>query len=419
MSSLRILLIVENLPYPSFKGGDLRNWQNVNGLMKFGQVGVFGLCSNDARFGKAPREGIVLWLSSKDPMLAFPPAEDRNLAGRAWLFSESGHPADIYYSERAAAELEDIASDFDPQVVVIERLWLHRYIEHVKRPHRRIVLDSHNVEAALYREIAHTIDGNDFRARLMRDALPARTEMIERQAIQGVDQVWVCSGEDEQLIRSAYGSSAPTYVVPNGVEVDSYDAARERRYEHPKAVHPKGKCIIFPAMFAYSPNARAAHFLIEEVFPRLVAFSKDCQLLLVGSMPTPQMIDMAKNEQRLLVTGAVADVRPYLASASATVVPLFEGSGTRYKILEAFAAKVPVISTAKGAQGLEVRNGEHLLIAETAAEFAEAVEKLWVNECLASKLTERALSLVKERYSWGVINGSIENAIHELGLRSS
>jgi glycosyltransferase involved in cell wall biosynthesis len=184
-------------------------------------------------------------------------------------------------------------------------------------------------------------------------------------------------------------------------------------------VCPSGKCIIFTAIFGYLPNARAANFLIEEVFPRLAATGENRQLLLVGSMPTRQMIAAAMNNKQILVTGAVADVRPYIAAASAMVVPLFEGGGTRYKILEAFAAKVPVISTAMGAQGLQVKPGEHLLIAESAAEFVDAMKQLWTDQRLVNKLTEKGLALVKENYSWDVTARTIKKAINELGPMSS
>ena len=418
MASLRTLLIAENLPYPTFKGGDLRNWQNVNGLMKVGEVGVFGLCSNDARPTEITRPRLALWRSSTDLGLTFPPPEGRKLSSRAWFLNASGHPADMYYSDYAAAEIEHILSDFNPHLVVIERLWLHRYFDCVKRRDCRIVLDCHNVEASLYRQIANSMEGNDLRARLMRDALPARTELIEGQAVQAVDQVWVCSDEDKRLMTSRYGASAPVHVIPNGLDFDSYDATRKKCYTLPRGMRQSGKAIIFTAMFGYSPNAKAANFLIEEVFPRLAAAGENHQLLLVGSMPTRQMIAASKNERRILVTGAVADVKPYMAAASAMVVPLFEGGGTRYKILEAFVAKVPVISTAIGVQGLHVKDGKHLLIAQTAAEFAGALEKVWTDQGLVNKLTENALTLVKERYSWDVTARAIETAINELGLIS-
>jgi glycosyltransferase involved in cell wall biosynthesis len=411
-------VIAENLPYPTFKGGDLRNWQNVNALMKIGEVGVFGLCSNDTRRA-VPQPELALWRSSADPDLAFPPQENRKLAARGWLVSESGHPADLYYSERAAAEIEDLVSEFDPHLIVLERLWLHRYINHVNGPNRRIVLDNHNVEAALYRQIAASMDGDDLRGRLMRSALPARTEMIERQAVQAVDQVWVCSNEDERLLGALYGATAPIRVVPNGLDIDGYNAVHNGVCARPKTVLVNDKAVIFPAMFAYSPNARSADFLIEQVFPRLLATAPNCQLLLIGGMPTPQMIEAAIKESRIVVTGAVPDVRPYLAAASLMIVPLFEGSGTRYKILEAFAAKVPVISTAQGAQGLEVEDGKYLLIAESAGEFADAAKRLWADKRLAHELTESALALVKERYSWQAVSRSIEKAVNELTTTSS
>lgn len=419
MASLRTLVIAENLPYPTFKGGDLRNWQNVNGLMKVSEVGVFGLCSNDARRTASPRPGLAFWRSSTDPGLTFPPPEDRKLSSRAWFLNASGHPADMYYSDHAAVEIEHILSDFDPHIVVIERLWLYRYLACVKRPDCRIVLDCHNVEASLYRQIANSMEGDDLRARLMRDTLPARTELIEGQAVQAVDQVWVCSDEDERLMRSRYAASAPIHVIPNGLDFESYEATRKKGCAPPRGVRQSSKAIIFTAMFGYSPNARAAKFLIEEVFPRLAEAGENHQLLLVGSMPTRQMIAASKNEREILVTGAVADVHPYMAAASAMVVPLFEGGGTRYKILEAFAAKIPVISTAIGAQGLQVKDGEHLLIAETAAEFAGALEQVWTDQRLVNKLTESALTLVKEHYSWDVTARAIEAAINELGSMSS
>ena len=418
MASLRTLLIAENLPYPTFKGGDLRNWQNVNGLMKVSEVGVFGLCSNDARPTENPRPGLAFWRSSTDPGLAFPPRADRKLFSRAWFLNARGHPADVYYSDYAATEIEHILLDFNPHIVVIERLWLHRYFDRVKQRDCRIVLDCHNVEAPLYQQIANSVEGDDLRARLMRDALPARTELIERHAVRAVDQVWVCSGADERRMRSQYAASAPIHVIPNGLDFERY-ATQIKGYAPPRGVRQGVKAIIFTAMFGYSPNARAAKFLIEEVFPRLVARGENRQLLLVGSMPTRQMIAASKNERGILVTGAVPDVRPYMAAASAMVVPLFEGGGTRYKILEAFAAKVPVISTAIGAEGLQVNNGEHLLIAENAAEFVVALEQVWMDRGLVNKLTENALTLVKEHYSWDATDKAIEVAINELGSMSS
>jgi glycosyltransferase involved in cell wall biosynthesis len=327
-----------------------------------------------------------------------------------------GHPADVYYSDAAAAEIDHILADFDPHIVVMERLWLYRYIDCLKRTNCRIVLDSYNIEASVYRQIANSIAGDDLRAKLMRDALPRRTEVIEKQAVEAVDQLWVCSDEDEQIMRSLYEPSAPICVIPNGLDLDSYDGVQKKSDTGPQGASPTRKSIIFTAMFGYPPNVRAANFLIGELFPRLLAGDSSCQLLLVGAMPTSQMCAAAEKDRRIIVTGAVADVRPYIAAASVMVVPLTEGGGTRYKILEAFAARVPVVSTAVGAQGLKVKDGEHLLIAERVGDFATAIEQIVTDARLANRLTERAFELIKERYSWEFTTRSIERAIAALGV---
>ena len=416
MNRLRTLIIAENLPYPTLKGGDLRTWQNVNALMRIGEVGVFGLCSNDPRGAEGVREGMAFWRTSTDPALAHPPKQDRILAARAWFLSPTGHPADLYYSCGAAGEIAALIYEFKPHIIVIERLWLYRYIERIKRFNCRVILDSHNVETALYRQIGDSICGDDLQARLMRETLPSRTETIERQAMHAVDQIWVCSERDRGLVKQLYGPRVSIHVVPNGVNLDSYKTGPVGNDPYPRDAEPTGRSLIFPAMFAYPPNSKAALFLVDEIFPLLAKLTADFQLLLIGSMPTAAILKAAQKDSRIVVTGAVRDMRRYFAAASAMVVPLFEGGGTRFKILEAFAAAVPVISTAKGAEGLHVKHGTHLLLAERPGEFVDAVKRLWADERLSSRLVANARALMKRRYSWDVASRRIDKAVGELSV---
>jgi glycosyltransferase involved in cell wall biosynthesis len=181
-------------------------------------------------------------------------------------------------------------------------------------------------------------------------------------------------------------------------------------------VNPTGKVLIYPAVYGWKPNVVAALFLIQEFFPRLAGASPDCQLLIAGARPTLEMITAAEGEPRIVITGSVPDMRPYLAAVSAMIVPLFQGGGTRFKILEAFAANLPVISTAKGAEGLAVRDGTHLLIAETADEFVQAVHRLWNDERLARELAANGLELVQQSYSFEATGRRIAQAVGELCL---
>ena len=410
---LRTLVLAQNLPYPTFAGMDLRNWQNIHGLARISEVGVFGLHSNDPRGRDNPPLSLAFWRTSNDPALTYP-LPHQKLAARAWLLDPLGHPSDLYYSDYAAAEINELLERLRPDFVVLEGLWLHRYIPALKGQRCRLVLDLHAVETAMFGELAASAVGDDLKSKLFREVLPVRVQRIERQAANAVDQIWVCSEQDRHLMKQLHAPFAPIHVVPNAVDVDHYAGPRGglRRCAEPAA--PGWRTLIYPAVFHWEPNATAADFLIEEVFPRLARVFPDCRLLLVGASPTPSMIAAAEREARIVVTGGVPDTFPFLAAAGAMAVPLWQGGGTRLKILEGLAAAVPIISTRKGAEGLAVEHGTHVLVAENAEEFVAAIERVWSDLDFARHLTANGLALLKRAYSWDVSSRCIAKAIAAL-----
>ena len=413
MGSLRTLVIGQNLPYPTFAGMDLRNWQNINGLARIGEVGVFGLHSNDPRSKKEPPLSLGFWRASTDPALTYPLPKKKLLA-RAWLLTPLGHPSDLYYSDAAASEIVELMESFRPErrrdrgTVAAP---LHSAPQAPPLPHcagppqcgrSKVSADWRvNVRRRL-------------QARLFREILPGRVRVIEHQAANAVDQIWVCSQEDARLLEEVHQPSAPIHVVPNTVDVDHYESVRARLCPRPESVAPTRRTLIFPAVFQWEPNAAAANFLIEEFFPDFAQVFPDCQLLLVGGLPTPSMMDAAKGDQRIVVTGVVPDVLPFFAAASVMVVPVLQGGGTRLKILEGFAANVPVVSTHKGAEGLAVEERTHLLFAEDVREFVDAVKQIWTEEGPAKHLAANGLDLVTHAYSWNVSSRRIIQAIAAL-----
>jgi glycosyltransferase involved in cell wall biosynthesis len=389
---------------------DLRNWQNLHGLTNLGDVGVLGLHSNDDRRQRPPPLKLAFWRASSDPALSFPLPKTK-LEARAWLLDPMGHPSDLYYSDVAAAEIGEIMDSFRPQIVLMEGVWLHRYIPLLKRHRCRLVLDLHAVEAAMFGEIAASTQGDDLRAKLFRNVLPDRVKLIERKAANAVDQIWLCSEQDGRLMQELYEPCLPIRIVPNAVDVDHYAAVRANLCARPEWLVPTKRSLIFPAVFQWEPNAYAANFLIEEVFPRLAGIFPDCQLLLVGGLPTPSMAAAAERDSRIVVTGGVPDMLPFFAAATAMAVPLWQGGGTRLKILEGLAANVPIVSTKKGAEGLAVKDGTHLLFAENAGEFVDAITQIWSDERFAKNLADHGLALVHRAYSWDVSTHRITQAI--------
>jgi len=414
----RVLVLAESLPWPCVKGGDLRCWQNVNALAEVADVGVFGLCSNDARRARAPDRPLAFWTTSTDPALTSPPPKDLRLGARAWLLDPNGHPSDLLHSPRADEEIARRLAEFQPSAVLVEGVWLHGYLPGLRAADCRIILDCFNVESVLYRELARTSDRPGLEGRVIRDVLPDRTESIERSAVAAVDQVWVCSEEDERRLVELYSPESPVFVIPNGLDVRRSDSSSRggRRVESPD----DELTIVFPAIFSYFPNAFAAEFLIDQMFPRLVAAADvACRLHLVGAMPTAAMLAAAEHDSRITVTGAVKEMAPHLAGCSVMAVPLFHGGGTRLKILEAFAAGVPVVSTSKGAEGLGVEHGRELLIADTAQDFVDRILEIHGDPTLAQRLTDAARALLVERFSWEKIAPQIHRAVRRILDRRS
>jgi len=395
---IRALVLASALPFPPRYGGAIRTWQNVVALSRMGPVAVFGL-RTDSR-SAAPLSEIEVWRTSSA-------GSPTNREGESldWLRGPGAVPADAYFSPGAWAEIEALLDEFAPDVVVVETLDLYRYVEPLKARGAVVILDCHNAAGALERELSQwpTISRP---AALIRTKLAERVEEVEATTLARVDQVWACSERDAALLRACAGSEVPVVVVPNTVDVDHYTFNPERSRE---------RTLVYPAMFAYLPSETAALLLIDEVMAPLAEEFSDARLMLIGRNATRAMASAAAANPRVTVTGPVEDMRPYLATAGAMPVPLFGGGGTRIKILEAFAAGIPVASTAKGVEGLDVEAGKHYLPAEDGPGFIEAISTLWSDAGTGRRLSHESRELVRKEYSWPVAQCAIAAALSSLG----
>jgi glycosyltransferase involved in cell wall biosynthesis len=148
----------------------------------------------------------------------------------------------------------------------------------------------------------------------------------------------------------------------------------------------------------YHANVDAVRWFVREIWPAVAQKYPDLEFIIVGRNPTFEVRQLASH--RIKVTGTVEDVRPYYASALGLVAPLRVGSGTRLKILEAMSAEVPVVSTRLGAEGIDVQNDVHLLLADSEAEFSAAIDTIATSVPTRSRLTGAARDLVVSRYDW-------------------
>ncbi len=191
-------------------------------------------------------------------------------------------------------------------------------------------------------------------------------------------------------------------VIPNGIDLASYTPPSDPREPH---------LLLFTGNFEYAPNVDAAKYLVKAILPRIREQVPEAMLLLVGNAPPDDV--RALGSKRVLVTGRMPDLKPYLANAAVYICPLRFGAGIKNKVLEALAMGCPVVATPISIDGIAARDGHELLIAEGDA-LADAVVRLLRDQSLAAQLGANGRRLIEERYAWGQVAATYETLYGEV-----
>lgn len=261
------------------------------------------------------------------------------------------------------------------------------------------LLFQHNVEAMIWKRHYEVQRHPLKKAYLYGQWL--KTRAYERAACRRFDFVVAVSAEDRETIRREYGVEA-VGDVPTGVDTEYFKPRVAcGSSEPPSAAPPRG--LVFTGSMDWLPNEDAIRYFTREIMPLVRREVPHVTLTVVGRDPYAGLVELGRSDPSIVVTGRVEDVRPYIERAAVYVVPIRVGGGTRLKIYEAMAMAKPVVSTTVGAEGLPVRDGEHVVLADTPQDFAAAVVRLLGDESAARSLGERSAHLVRERFGWSSV----------------
>ena len=233
-----------------------------------------------------------------------------------------------------------------------------------------------------------------------------KTIQYESRLFRRFDLCTMVSDQDRQAsLQMLPGYQGPVEVVANGV-----DCARNRPASQP--IDPVR--LVFTGALTYQANYNAVKYFLREIYPIVQEARPDVTLSITGTIAGVNLEDLALSDS-VTLTGLVDDIRPIVGGSAVCVVPIFEGGGTRLKILEAMSLGTPVVSTTKGAEGIEAQHGKHLLLADDATSFAEQTVNLMHDSNLRQQLVANARRLVEERYDWAKIGerftGLVEDVI--------
>ena len=257
-------------------------------------------------------------------------------------------------------------------------------------------IDIDDIESETRRSISglHSLNGNFIQASKLNNEAIIFFNM-ETKRIPGYDQIFTCSRRDKDIIQNRFPDKVIT-ILPNIVPLPK--KARDHRVNQIFTM-------LFVGTMGYPPNADALLFFANQIAPILREKSRQrWQLRVVGTLPKKTWVKRLEDYPEIKFSGWVKDISTEYEAADIVVAPIRGGGGTRIKILEAFAHGVPVVSTSKGAEGLDVENKVHLFIEDDARHFAEACIRLMTDRLRGDEISRRALALAASEYNPEIIN---------------
>ena len=378
------LFLAPEPPYPLQGGGALRSASLLQYLARGYDVDLAAFRQPGAPH---PGDHLPSGLVRRMLVLDLPPT-GRSTPARAWRNARR--------LARCVPPLLDRFSGFGPQLdqflggarydlAVIEHFWCAPYARQLAPHAARLLLDLHNIESALHARCADVERGP---AALAHRVFGRACHALEREWLPRFSALLVASDADAARVRPV-APRVPVLVYPNALPAAP---APPRREEH---------LVAFSGNLEYHPNVSAVRFFRREIWPRLASEWPRLRWLLVGKNPRAVSRHI-EGDPRIEVTGEVPDALECLARAQVAVVPLLAGSGTRFKILEAWAARAPVVSTRLGAEGLPVNDGEDILLADGPAAFADAVSRLLRSPDLRRRVGECGRVSLERGFTWDI-----------------
>ncbi len=262
--------------------------------------------------------------------------------------------------------------------------------------------DAHNAEYLLQRR-AFTTDLGHFRRwpkALYSLVQWRRLRRFERQACIKSKHVLAVSESDRAaLARLTPRAADRITLLPNGVDTDYWSLSAD--YPREGVSLPDGS-LVFDGTMDFRPNVDAVVWFVDKVWPLIKAERPETQFFIVGRSPAPQVQALARMPG-VTVTGAVEDTRAWVAQASVYVVPMRMGGGVRLKVLQAMAMERAIVSTPMGAEGIAIKQGKEMLLAQSPAAFANAMLSLLADPQRRATLGRAARELVSARYAWSVL----------------
>ncbi|MBI4773023.1 MAG: glycosyltransferase [Deltaproteobacteria bacterium] len=390
----KILFLSNRLPYPPTSGGAIKRWKVVEYLSEHHDLGIVTVLAE-----ADPTH--VDEFTSKIRLSHFH-GEVLDRKRNVWNLLLSylhGLPLSYYrnYSPSLKKHVRQVAENYD--ALLLDSSLMFPYAP--RDCPRPVLLHEHNAEYVIWSRFCE----------VEKNVLKKMILLIEARRIKNAE-------------RDCCKTSCAIFAAPNDIQslaglgiprdkfIETYHLGNEEHLDLPDIdFHATEKALLFVGTPAWEPNLDGLTWFISQVWDTLKARHPDLTFFVVGREPGARLRNLVRDRKDIRLTGFVEDLEPYYSRCRVFVAPLRFGAGMKVKIIDAMYRGVPVVTTAVGAEGLGVEDGEHLFVSDTADNMAADTCELLQNERTWTSIRDRSRTLARERYRWDRVFYNLESGI--------
>jgi len=392
---MKILMITPYLPYPLLSGGQIRTYNLLKNLAGKHEITLFSFI----REKKEKKHIKELLKYCKDvKVIQRRKAWDwRNI----FLAGLTSYPflVSIYLSITLKKLIKKELETNNYDLIHAETFYVMPNLPETNLP---VLLVEQTIEYLVYQNFVKNFSFFPLKPLLYFDV--AKIKIWEKHYWKKAARLATMSEEDKKIVQK-HLKNIETDIVANGVDVDYFNKT--------KISKPSRPTLLFVGNFKWLPNKDAARFLVEKMWPVIKKKVPNAVLWIVGKNPTDNIKRLAGKDVK--IDEFVEDIRNAFGQASILVAPIRNGRGTKYKVLEAMATGLPVVTTPLGIEGIDAVNGREVLVAKSADGLTRLAVDLLLKPSLGEKVAENAKKLVDTRYNWQTISNNLDRIYRELG----
>jgi len=379
----KLLFITPELPYPPQSGGKVKSLKLIQSLAERYEVTL----ACPLKLDDPTHVGEFSGVSPCERHIYEPVNVPRSASNLALSYLER-RPLNVRrtFDQHLAERIASIAEEHD--IIVLDHYEVYPYLP--ENYSGTVVYHSHNAYFKMWERFAKLPGNPAMRVAAMMEAY--RVRRSESALAKRADLVFAAPNDAKELI-------------DNGVDAnkirDTFHLGDDKQLDLPELnFDDTQKKLMYVGFLGWEPNVQGLLWFIAEVWPHLVQQHPDLKFDIVGKNPDSRLQEAAKQWEGITLTGYVADLQTVYKDSRVSVAPLLFGSGMKVKVLDAMARGMPTVTTSVGAEGIDIENGKHLLVADEPAEMAEAVLSVLEESRVWEALQENSRALIAERYTW-------------------